>query len=265
MEEYVMELKELFEKVKHYIDRFNACAEVHERMLKLPSGEYVKYDDIIRLIDNEDASLIESYSDDRDKDVITSLIKFFREYEAVRVKSIKHIIEVLESCGFDDLVTMTAEDSSKYISAPAAFDTGVVHITTNRLADGMFDDNPYTWWILRLTNDYDETIAYPFNVSFILYAYQEASDEGYKLTRDKVKQCPKFKPISITDPDFDTKLRDNFKEIHEFIMYDIDEFFEKREARYEDLKKELTAYINSPNTGLGALEHIKEIIDEDLS
>jgi hypothetical protein len=48
-------------------------------------------------------------------------------------------------------------------------------------------------------------------------------------------------------------------------MHDIDEFFEKREARYEDLKKELTAYINSPDTGLGALEYIKEIIDEDLS
>ena len=260
-----MELKELFEKVKHYIDRFNACAEVHERTLKLPSGEYVEYDEIIKQIDYEDASLIESYNDDRDKEVITSLINFFKEYEAVRVKSVKHVIEVLESCGFEDLVTMTSEDSSKYISAPASFDTAVVHVATNRLVDGIFGDCPYTWLILRFTNEYDETINYPFDIRFILYAYQESSDEGYKLSRDKVKQCPKFEPISIDDPEFDTKLCDNFKKIHEFIMHDIDEFFEKREARYEDLKKELTAYINSPNTGLGALEHIKEIIDEDLS
>ncbi len=260
-----MDLKDLFEKVKHYIDRFNACAEAFNRMLKLPSGEYVKYVDIIRLIDNKDESLVESYTDDRDKEVITSLIKFFREYEAVRVKSVKHIIEVLESCGFDDLVMLTAEDSSKYLSAPASNDTGVVHIATNRLVDGLFDDCPYTWLILRFTNDYDETINYPFDIGFIMYAYQESSDEGYKLTCDKVKQCPKFKPISIDDPDFDTKLRDNFKEIHEFIMHDIDEFFEKRDNRYEELKKELTAYINSPDTELGALERLKEVIDDELS
>ena len=252
-----MDLKCLFETVKPYLE----C----NRYAKLPSGAYVKYMDVLSQLDNEDESLVESYNDNRDKEVVKSLIEFFKEYEDLRVKSVKHIIEILESCGFDDLVIITSKDESKYLSAPWASDTGVIHIATNRLVDGIFGDCPYTWLILRFTNDYDETIAYPFNIKFILYAYQESSDEGYQLTSDTIKQCPKFEPISIADPEFDTKLCDNFKKVYDFITHDIDAFFKKNAERHEELKKQIIDFVNSPDTELGSLAYLKEVIDEELS
>ena len=143
--------------------------------------------------------------------------------------------------------------------------SGEVAIATRRLTDGLLrGDYPYIWGFLKCDPDYDEFIHYPFAIRFA-FAYKDSSDEDYDISDDKMKQCPDFEPISIVDSEFETKLRDNFKKVYDFITRDIDSFFKKNAERYEELKKELTAYINSPDTGLGALEHIKEIIDEDLS
>lgn len=259
-----MDLKCLFEKVKPYIDRFNAEDSVLDRSVKLPSGEYVKYSKLIGQIDYEDESFVESYTDDRDKEVVTSLIKFFKGYEEVRIKTIDRVIKILESCGFDDLVTITSADESKYLSAPASYDTGAINVSTTRLVDGMFSDCPYPLGFLTFTNDYDDTIDYPFNIRFHLHTTYEESDEGYQMSPDVAKQCPKFEPISIVDPEFDTKLCDNFKKVHEFIMHDIDAFFKKNAERHEELRKQITEYVNSPDTGLGALEYLKEVIDQEL-
>jgi len=259
-----MDLKCLFETVKPYIDQFNATDLVFERTAKLPSGAYVKDADILKQIDDEDASLVESYNDDRDKEVVTSLIKFFKGYNDMRVKSVKRIVKILESYGFNDLIMLTCEDDSKYLSAPS-YDNGALNISTSRLTDGMFDGCPYTLGFLRCTNDFDDIIKYPFDIKFMLYAHQESSDEGYQMSPDVVKQCPKFEPISIVDPEFETKLHDNFKKVYEFIMHDIDAFFKKNAELHEELKKQIIDYVNSPDTGLEALAYLKEVIDEELS
>lgn len=260
-----MDLKNLFEKVRPFVDQFNAIDLMFDKTAKLPSGTNVKYLDIIRQIDREDESLVESYNDDRDKEAVTSLITFFRGYEALRVESVRRVVKNLESCGFDDLIMITAADNSKYLSAPNPSDTGIIYIATNRLVDGLFAGCPYTWGFLRCTNDYDEHVAYPFDIRFSLHVYVDESDEGYKMSDETVKQCPKFDPISIIDPELDTKLRDNFKLVHDFIMRDIDAFFKKNAELHEELKKELTAYINAPDTELGALIYLKEVIDDELS
>lgn len=260
-----MDLQGLFEKVKPYIDQFNVSDLIYDRTAKLPSGACINYVEIIRQIDREDESLVKSYHDDRDKEAVTSLIKFFRGYEDLRVEFVKRAVKILESCGFDDLVMLTSADSSKYLAAPNPSDTGMIHITTNRLVDDLFAECPYTWGLLRCTNDYDDTIDYPFHIRFSLHVYAGKSDEGYEMSDDVIKQCPTFEPISIVDPEFDTKLRDNFKPIHDFIMRDIDAFCKRNAELHEELKRQIIDYVNAPDTELGALVYLKEVIDDELS
>jgi hypothetical protein len=167
----------------------------------------------------------------------------------------------LESCGFDDMVMLTYKDNPKYPSA-LAFITGEVDIATRRLTDGVLKgDYPYIWGSLKCDADYDEFVRYPFSIRFS-FSYCGSSDEGYDISDDKMKQCPDFERISIADSEFDTKLRDRFKNIHDFVMNDIDEFFKKDAEFHEELKQRIIDYVNAPDTTIEALIYLTEKLED---
>jgi hypothetical protein len=77
-----------------------------------------------------------------------------------------------------------------------------------------------------------------------------------------MKQCPDFERISIADSEFDTKLRDRFKNIHDFVMNDIDEFFKKDAEFHEELKQRIIDYVNAPDTTIEALIYLTEKLED---